>query len=150
MKRWNPMTVLSVLMALCMENLPSGIMLCMISANERGCYTVMSSLIGWAHTQDGPYAIQAILPVTFIDLLIIYFRLNKQLNKLKSDQWNLMHPLSYGCDVLCEKAVNKTILKACPLHQDAEMFCNILPHCLISIRKSISIGYGRKKTRPLI
>ena len=34
----------------------SGIILGMGSANERWCYSVMSSLIGWAHTQNDPCA----------------------------------------------------------------------------------------------
>ena len=32
----------------------SGIILCMRPANERWCYTVTPSLIGWAHTQNDP------------------------------------------------------------------------------------------------
>ena len=32
----------------------TGIILCMFSANERQLYTVTSSLIGWAHTQNDP------------------------------------------------------------------------------------------------
>ena len=33
----------------------AGIILCMRPANERRCYIVMSSLIGWAHTQNDPW-----------------------------------------------------------------------------------------------
>ena len=33
----------------------SGIILCIGSANERRRYTVTSSLIGWAHTENNPY-----------------------------------------------------------------------------------------------
>ena len=32
-----------------------GIILCMRPANERWCYTVTPSVIGWAHTQNDPY-----------------------------------------------------------------------------------------------
>ena len=32
----------------------AGIILCMSPANERWCYIVMLSLIGWAHTQNDP------------------------------------------------------------------------------------------------
>ena len=32
----------------------TGIMLCMCPANERWCYNVTSSLIGWAHIQNDP------------------------------------------------------------------------------------------------
>ena len=35
----------------------SDIILCMCSANERWGYSVMHSLIGWAHTQDDPWCI---------------------------------------------------------------------------------------------
>ena len=33
----------------------SGLILCMRPANERWCYNVTSSLIGWAHSQNGPW-----------------------------------------------------------------------------------------------
>ena len=46
-----------------------GIILGMGSANERRCYIVMSSLIGWAHTQNDPC-------VWFPTCLIIYFAWN--------------------------------------------------------------------------
>ena len=36
-------------------NRSAGIILCMCPANERQCYNVMSSLIGWAHTQNDPW-----------------------------------------------------------------------------------------------
>ena len=32
----------------------AGIILCMCPANERHCYNVVTSLIGWAHTQNDP------------------------------------------------------------------------------------------------
>ena len=35
---------------------PAGIILCMHPANERWCYNVMSSLIGWAHPQIDPWS----------------------------------------------------------------------------------------------
>ena len=34
---------------------PPGIILCMGPANERWCYTVTPSLIGWAYTQNDPW-----------------------------------------------------------------------------------------------
>ena len=36
------------------DTLSSGIILYMRPANERGCYIVTSSLIAWAHIQNGP------------------------------------------------------------------------------------------------
>ena len=40
----------------------SGIILCMCPANERRCYYVTSSLIGWVHAQNDPYVSCTILP----------------------------------------------------------------------------------------
>ena len=37
------------------KTVKSGIILCMCPANERWRYSVTSSLIGWAHTQNDPY-----------------------------------------------------------------------------------------------
>ena len=42
----------------------TGIILCMRPANERRCYIVTSSLIGWAHTQNDPWN-QSISPSFF-------------------------------------------------------------------------------------
>ena len=48
------------------------------SAKERRRYTVTSSLIGWAHTQNDPwiYAIQVII-VIFIDLGVFHYTIGK-------------------------------------------------------------------------
>ena len=44
----------------------SGIILCMRPANERWCYIVTSSLIGWAHTQNEPWSFIASIPYPWV------------------------------------------------------------------------------------
>ena len=49
--------------------LPPGIILCMCPANERQCYNVTSSLIGWAHIWNNPW-----LPQLLWGILLHGFR----------------------------------------------------------------------------
>ena len=58
----------SVAMVMTRHCIPcTGIILSMGSANERRRYNVTSSLIGWAHTQNGPWC-SDIIPSDFIGL----------------------------------------------------------------------------------
>ena len=55
-----------------------GIILCMRPANERRCYIVTSSLIGWAHSQNDPWkghvklSGELVLEEHFVAIKIIY------------------------------------------------------------------------------
>ena len=65
----------------------SGIILFMCPANKRQCYIVMSSLIGWAHTQNDPCIFHHTLQGCFSGTGdIIWLK-----NRGKSLQWICLH-----------------------------------------------------------
>ena len=55
--QWNSehWSVVFVWAAFCLKSKDSGIILYMCPVNERWCYNVTPSLIGWAHTQNDPW-----------------------------------------------------------------------------------------------
>ena len=52
----------------------SEIILCMCPTNERHCYNVTSSLIGWAHSQNHPWVLHMYVYITFMSYRFWHFK----------------------------------------------------------------------------
>ena len=83
----------------------AGIILCMCPANERRCYIVTSSPVGWAHTQNDPWydytsAIEATLKdmgrqITWLTqalyhMWILFILVPVMMNKIRYGNWVCM------------------------------------------------------------